>query len=171
MSAETAAIVSSSIAVVSILVNIYLAYSLRSYQKMVTRKENLRSHLFNLKHSLDNTSLLTVTPHYEVWECGFKSLEELRKVAVGCYVIMETAPSKEVPGDLKDGVGKLVDAIKELYRYRDSYTRYSQGKMITSREKIEAWPDFENAKHALTVLQGEYRRVLPMIENQLRRMY
>jgi hypothetical protein len=137
----------------------------------VAREDDIRTRLYNLKHKLDDTRLLSVVPHEELWEYGFKSLEELREVAVKCYGLLEVAPDRRVPRELKNAVAQLVNAIKGLYEYRDSYTRYSKGQLITSQEKIEAWPDFEKAKHALSVLQGEYRRSLPTIESHLTRMY
>jgi hypothetical protein len=168
---ETAAIVSSTIAVTSLLVNVYQAYLIRNYRTNLARDDDVRTRLYNLKHKLDETSLVSVPPHYEVWEYGFKSLEELREVAVKCNGLLQVAPDGRVPRELKNAVRQLVEDIKGLYQYRDSYTRFSRGKLITSQEKIEAWPDFERAKHALSVLQAAYRSNLPTIDAHLTRMY
>jgi hypothetical protein len=165
------AIVNAAIAAVSILVNIYQAVVIRNYRTKLARDDDVRTRLYNLKHKLDATSRVTTPPHYEMWEFGFKSLEELREVAVKCHGLLEVAPDGQVPRELKNAVGQLVDDIKGLYQYRDSYTRYSKGKLITSQQKIEAWPDFERAKHALSVLQSGYRNNRPIIETHLTRMY
>lgn len=168
---ETVAMVSAAIAAGSLLLNIIVAIFGRNYRTRVARDDELRARLYDLKHRLDGTNLLTVTPHYEMWEFGFQSLEGLREAAVRCNSILEIAPFGKIPAELKKGVAQLVNDIKELFRYRDSYTRFSKGERITSQEKIMKWPDFENAKSALSNLQGECRRTRPIIDNQLERMY
>ena len=168
---ETVAIVSATIAALSLLTNIYLAYLLRNKRTNVSREDDMRTRLYNLKHKLDKTSLITATPHYELWEYGFKSLGHLREVAVKSYGQLEVAPDGRVPRELKTAVKQIVEDIKGLYQYRDSYTRCSKGKMITSQEQIEQWPDFERAKHALSLLQADCRKNIPTIDTHLTRMY
>jgi hypothetical protein len=168
---QTVAIVSSTIAALSLLANIYLAYLLRNKRTNVSREDDMRTRLYNLKHKLDGTALITTPPHYELWEQGFKSLADLREVAVRSYGQLEIAPDGRVPRDLRTAVKQIVDDIKLLYEYRDSYTRFAKGRSITSQELIEQWPDFERAKHALSVLQADCRKNVPTIDTHLTKLY
>lgn len=63
----------------SLCATLFLAYLLRNVPTSLSRKDELRTRLYELKHKLDETSLMTITPHYEMWEYGFKSLEEIRE--------------------------------------------------------------------------------------------
>lgn len=158
------------IAALSLFLNIYLAYLLRNARTNVSRNDDMRTRLYNLKHKLDETSLLTTAPHYEMWEYGFKSLEELREVAVKSYGQLEIAPDGRVPRELKTAVKQIFDGIKELYRYRDSYRLFLKDDNNLPYE-IDKWNDFERAKHALSVLQADYRKNITIIDKYLTNLY
>src|SRR5215469_9680885 len=149
------AIVSASIAVLSLCLSAYLGYILRNRRTPVSRDEDMRTRLYNLKHSIESTSLLTIPPHNEMWVRGFQSLEELRDKAVTCSGQLEIAPDGQVSRELKTAVHQIVEDIKGLYQYRDSYTLFAKGDQFLSLERVEQWRDFESAKHALSVLQDD----------------
>jgi hypothetical protein len=165
------AIVSSAIAALSLILNAYLAFLLRNRRTDVSRNDDIRTRLYNLKHKLDETSLIAVTPHYELWEFGFKSLEELREVAVRRSGLLEIAPDGRIPRELKNAVKQIVDDIKGLYAFRDSYTKFAKGETITSQERLRQWKDFERAKNALSVLPADCRTNIPIIDAHLTRLY
>jgi hypothetical protein len=87
-------------------------YLLRNKRTNVSRSDDMRKRLYELKHAIDGTSLLTVPPHYEMWEYGFRSLAELREAAVRCYGQLDIAPDGSVPRELRNAVKQLVDDIK-----------------------------------------------------------
>lgn len=168
--AQLVSTASPAIAALSLFLNIYLAYLLRNARTNVSRNDDMRTRLYNLKHKLDETSLLTTAPHYEMWDYGFKSLEELREVAVKSYGQLEIAPDGRVPRELKTAVKKIFDDIRELYKYRDSYRLFVKGDTNFTYE-IENWNDFERAKHALSVLQADYRNNITIIDRYLTKLY
>jgi hypothetical protein len=106
-----------------------------------------------------------------MWSYGFVRLEKLREMAVKCYGLIEVAPDGSVPREVKNAVRQTVDDIKNIYQYRDSYDRFSKGKLIRSQEQIESWLDFERAKHSLTILQTDYRKNISTIEAHLTKLY
>jgi hypothetical protein len=131
----------------------------------------MRVRLFKLKLALADTRLVDVAPHYELWEYGFQSLEELRTAAVDCNNLLQVAPDGVVSRDLREAVQQLVDDIKSLYAFRDSYTIFSKGKLITSQMKLSQWKDFEGAKHALSLLQTDYRKNISVINSHLTNLH
>jgi hypothetical protein len=78
---EIGSYISPAVAACSIALNIYLAYLLRHERTPVSRDDDMRVRLFKLKLALADTRLVDVAPHYELWEYGFQSLEELRTAA------------------------------------------------------------------------------------------
>jgi hypothetical protein len=161
---ETIALAGFVVAACSLMLNAYLAYLLRNKRPTVSRNDDMRMRLFKLKLVLSDTKLIDVAPHYELWEFGFKSLEDLRTAALDCDGLLQTAPDGVVARALKNAMRELVDDIKKLYDYRDSYTDFSKGKPITSPTKLSQWKDFEGAKHALSILQTDYRKNMPVID-------
>ncbi|PJG53749.1 hypothetical protein CVM73_18625 [Bradyrhizobium forestalis] len=168
---EIGSYISAAVAACSLTLNGYLAYLLRHKRTQVSRDDDMRVRLFKLKLALADTRLVDIAPHYEQWEYGFQSLKELRTAAVDCNNLLQIAPDGAVSRDVRDAVQQLVDDIKSLYAYRDSYRIFSNGKVITSQEKLSKWKDFEGAKHALSLLQTDYRKNIPIINSHLTNLH
>jgi hypothetical protein len=145
------------VAVCSLLLNAYMAFLLRQRRPYVSRIGELREALRAFTNACESSRVLTVEPHYELWGMGFESLATIRNAAVECSELYTLAPENLVPTMIKSIVARLRAHAEDLYRFRDSFTRFSKGKLITSDSEIAKWGDFERAKHALSVLQNDFR--------------
>jgi hypothetical protein len=136
---------------------VYLAYRLHYRRSPISRVGELREALRAFINSCESTSLLIVAPEYELWEMGFKTLEEIRDAVVECSELYTHTPEKLVPIKIKSIINGLRRSIEELYMFRDSFIRFAKGRPITSQTEIAKWRDFERAKHALSIVQTDYR--------------
>lgn len=143
------------IALCSLILNVYMAFLLRRRSPHISGIGQLRETLRAFINSCEGSRVLTVEPHYELWEMGFQSLAEIRKAVVECCERFTF--DKNVPIDIKTIVARLRAEVEDLYKFRDSFTRFSKGKRFTSDAAIAKWRDLERAKHALSVLQTDFR--------------
>jgi hypothetical protein len=80
----------------SLCLNIYLGWLLRNRPTKLARNEEIRTKLYEMKHKFEETSLIKVAPHYELWEYGFERLEELREGSSRCHVLLESVPEGQI---------------------------------------------------------------------------
>jgi hypothetical protein len=149
--------IASVAALLSLLLNVYMGFLLRRRRPHVARVTELREALRAFINSCAGSRLLTVPPHYEQWGFGFESLSKIRAASVECNELYSHVPDSLVPRKIKTIIFTLQSHIGKLYQFRDSFTSFSKNRRIISDSEIAKWPNFERAKHALDVLQTDFR--------------
>ncbi|MBV8399498.1 MAG: hypothetical protein JOZ58_19895 [Acetobacteraceae bacterium] len=128
-------------------------------------KKEVREQLYNMKQKLESTTLLTIAPNDDMWEFGFETLANLPAAVATARGRLELAAG--TPRNIRAAVDRLANGIDKLYEYRDSYRKFSGGRIITARSELESWPHFNQAAHALSMLQIEYKSNKETIDHYL----
>jgi hypothetical protein len=109
------------------------------------------------------------TWQYQFWDHIFGTLRVMREESVRCAKLFKYVRGKQIPEDVQLAVNQLTDAVKELYKYRDSFMIFS--KDLGRKSQVDKWGALEGAKQALSVLQATYISKNKTISEYLRSLY
>jgi hypothetical protein len=156
---EKIALVSALIAAISVSANVILGIILYRHKKRddaeaERRKQgeatlaNLVAALRPLLSELERTTLFEVRPEDEIWEFGFRTLNQLASLCASAYVAAQL--SMFADQNLRAAVSGLHDHVKGLREFQDSWRVFSQPRKGENWRALQReWSDFPAATAAL----------------------
>ena len=142
-----ATVAAALIALVSLSFNYYQYRQNRNFKK----KDEIRKALNALRTKLAESRIVTFNPARQNWLDGFPSLVNLRATCAAANTLVEN--SALPPQPMKTIVSTILEKVKAVLSYQDSFSDLRKGRDYLSRADYEKWKHKAVAEDALHDLQ------------------
>jgi len=142
-----ATVAAALIALVSLGFNYYQYRQNRNFKK----KDEIRKALNALRTKLTESRTATFNPARQNWLDGFPSLVNLRATCAAANTLVEN--SALPPQSLKTIISTMLEKVKTVLSYQDSFSDLRKGRDYLSRADYEKWKHKADAEDALHDLQ------------------
>jgi len=165
------ALASALVAALSMIANVAQAFWIHRLAARGAVREKLEDVLAALQSELHRSHLFDMSPHMEIWEFGFETLQSVSVLLSTAQVALER--QADVPRSLYSAINDVAGRVKKLRAFRDSYTMFRHGNNESPVEVQKKWPDWNNSIRLLAELQPRVvrvkRRSRPFCRQRIRR--